>query len=68
LTTKTTLGFDFDGINKTIWPKDAKRAHLLTVLHGWIRLSKSGTLGIPFKEFETIVATIWHAFAAIPAG
>ncbi len=67
-TTKTILGFDFNGDDKTIWLEEAKRAHLLTVLHGWIRLSKSGTHGIPFKEFETVVAKIRHAFTAIPAG
>ena len=31
-TKKTILGFDFDGIEKTIWLKEAKRAHFLTVL------------------------------------
>jgi hypothetical protein len=36
-TTKTILGFDFDGVNKTLWLEEAKHAHLLTVLHGWIR-------------------------------
>jgi hypothetical protein len=67
-TTKTILGFDFNGDEKTIWLEEAKRAHLLTVLHGWIRASKSGTSSIPFKEFETVVAKIQHAFTAIPAG
>ena len=67
-TKKTILGFDFDGVNKTIWLEEAKQAHLLTVLHGWIRSSKSGVAGIPFKEFETVVAKIRHAFTAIPAG
>jgi prolyl-tRNA editing enzyme YbaK/EbsC (Cys-tRNA(Pro) deacylase) len=33
-TTKTILGFDFDRVNKTLWLEEAKRAHLLTVLHG----------------------------------
>ncbi len=67
-TKKTILGFDFDGVNTTIWLEEAKRAHLLTVLHGWIHSSKSGVAGIPFKEFETVVAKIRHAFKAIPAG
>jgi len=67
-TKKTILGFDFDGIEKTIWLEEAKQAHLLTVLHGWIHSSKSGTIGIPFKEFETAPAKIRHAFTAIPAG
>jgi hypothetical protein len=67
-TTKTILGFDFDGVNKTLWLEEAKRAHLLTVLHGWIRSSRSGTTGIPFNEFELIIAKIRHAFTAILAG
>jgi hypothetical protein len=67
-TTKTILGFDFGGVNKTLWLEEAKRAHLLTVLHGWIRSSRSGTTGIPFKELEVVVAKVRHAFTAIPAG
>jgi hypothetical protein len=35
-TTKTILGFDFDGVNKTLWLEEAKRALLLTILQGWI--------------------------------
>jgi hypothetical protein len=57
-TKKTILGFDFEGIKKTILLEEAKRAHLLTVLHGWIRSSKSELSGIPFKESETVVAKI----------
>jgi len=63
-TTKTILGFDFDGVNKTLWLEEAKRSHILTVLHGWICSSRSGTTGIPFKEFETVVAKVHHAFMA----
>ncbi len=65
---KTILGFDFDRVNKTIWLKEAKQAHLLTVLHGWICSSKTGMNGVPFKEFESVVAKIRHAFMVIPAG
>jgi hypothetical protein len=67
-TTNTIQGFDFDGINKTLWLEEAKRAHLLTVLHRWICSSRSGTPGVPFKEFKMVVAKIHHAFTAIPAG
>jgi hypothetical protein len=67
-TTKTILGFDFDGKQKTIWLEEAKQAYLLTVLKGWIRTGQSSSIGIPFKEFESIVAKIRHAFTAIPAG
>ncbi len=57
-TSKTILGFDFNGDDKTIWLEEAKQAHLLTVLHGWIRSSKSSTTGISFKEFETVITKI----------
>ena len=67
-TTKTIIGFDFDGLAKTLWLEDAKRTHLLTVLHGWLRSSRTGTVGIPFKEFKSVIAKIRHAFMAIPAG
>ena len=67
-TTKTILGFDFDGVNKTIWLEEAKQAHLLTVLDCWIHLSRSGTTGIPFNKFESVVAKIYQAFTAIAAG
>jgi hypothetical protein len=55
-TTKTILGFSVDGVNRTIWIEEAKKAHLLTVLDGWIHLSRSGTTGIPFNKFESVVA------------
>jgi hypothetical protein len=35
-TTKTILGFDFDGVEKTMWLESAKRDQLLMILHSWI--------------------------------
>ena len=67
-TKKIILGFEFDGVNKTLWLEEAKRAHLLTVLQGWIRSRKAGMKGIPFKEFESVIAKVRHAFTSIPAG
>ena len=67
-TTKTILGFELDRIVITIWLEEAKRAYLLTALKQWVRLAQSSTIGIEFKEFESIVAKIRHAFTAIPAG
>jgi hypothetical protein len=67
-TTKTILGFEFDGLAKTLLLKDAKRAHLFTILDGWLHSSRTGTLGIPFKEFKSVIAKIWHAFTVIPTG
>ena len=67
-TVKTLLGFDFDGINKTMWLETAKREKLLKILHGWIRTGHRGSAGIPFTEFESTVAKIWHAFTSIPMG
>jgi hypothetical protein len=55
-TEKTLLGFDFDGICKTMWLKSAKREKLLTILRGWTCTGQRGTAGIPFKEFESTVA------------
>jgi hypothetical protein len=65
---KTILGFYFNGINKTIWLEEAKQAHLLMFLHGWIYLSKAGMIGSTFKEFKSVVTKIRHAFTAILAG
>ena len=33
---KCLLGFEFNGINKTIWLEAAKRASILMILHQWI--------------------------------
>ncbi len=65
---KTILGFDFDGVKKTMWLDSAKRDQLLTILHSWIRTSKLSAHGIPFKEFESVLAKIRHAFTALLAG
>jgi hypothetical protein len=46
----------------------AKREKLLTVLKGWIHSGKQGTVDIPFKEFESVMAKLHHAFTCIPAG
>jgi hypothetical protein len=43
-TIKTLLGFDFDGVNKTMWLETAKREKLLTILRGWIRTGHRGPL------------------------
>ena len=67
-TTKTLLGFDFDGVDKTIWLTEEKRAALLLILKGWIRASSRTHAGIPFKIFESVTAKLRHAFTAIPAG
>jgi hypothetical protein len=67
-TIKTLLGFDFDGVNKTMWLETAKREKLLTILRGWIRTGHRGAAGIPFKEFESTIAKIRHAFTCIPMG
>ena len=65
---KTILGFEFDGVNKTMWLEEAKWEKLLTTLHGWIRLANRGAGGIPYKIFETTIAKLRHAFMAIPSG
>ena len=67
-TTKTLMGFDFDGIDKTIWLEESKRATLLLILKGWLRSSNRSNSGIPFCTIELVIAKIRHAFTAIPAG
>jgi hypothetical protein len=64
---KTLLGFDFDGKQKTMWLEKEKRAKLLTILHSWLR---AGSLnrGIPFGEFQSVIAKVRHAFTALPGG
>ena len=66
-TRKTLLGFDFDGVHKTMWLEEAKREKLLTVLKGWIRMA-SRERGIAFTEFRSVTAKIRHAFTCIPQG
>jgi hypothetical protein len=61
---KTLLGFDFNGQQKTMWLEEQKRAKLITTLHAWIRAGNHER-GVPFKEFESVVAKLRHAFTAI---
>ena len=65
-TKKCILGFEFDGVEKTIWLENDKRAALLTILHQWIRGAKTSHRGIPFAEFESVTAKLRHAFTALP--
>jgi hypothetical protein len=67
-TQKTPLGFGFDGVNKTMWLEGAKREKLLTLLMSWVRMGTRGMAGILFKEFESTVAKMQHAFTCISAG
>jgi hypothetical protein len=65
---RQSWGSNLTASTKMLWLEEAKRAYLLTVLHGWIRSSKSGMMGIPFKDFESVIAKVRHTFTAIPAG
>jgi len=67
-TSKCLIGFEFDGVKKTIWLEEKKRASLLQILHQWIRGAVKGKRGIPFAEFESIVAKLCHAFTALREG
>ncbi len=64
---KTLLGFEFDGKQKKMWLEEEKRAKLLTTLHSWIRAG-SCRRGVPFQEFESVVAKLRRAFTALPGG
>ena len=65
---KDILGFTFDGADKTLWLEMPKRELLLTVLHQWLQASRTSHTGVPFDEFESVLAKVRHAFTAIPAG
>ncbi len=59
------LGFNFDGKQKTMWLEEEKCAKLLTILHGWLWVG-SLNRGIPFEEFESVIAKVQHALTALP--
>ena len=59
--TKSILGFKFDGVEKTIWLEDEKRMTLLTILKSWLRTASWSRHGIKFNEFELIIAKVRHA-------
>jgi hypothetical protein len=65
---KMLLGFDFGSSTKTMRLESAKRKKLLTIRKSWIQVGTRGTASIPFKEFKSVVAKLWHAFTCIPAG
>ncbi len=67
-TNKCLLGFDFDGVNKTIWLEEEKRAALSTILYHWIRGATKEKRGIPFAEFKSVTAKLRHAFMALRQG
>jgi hypothetical protein len=41
-----------------MWLEAAKWETLLTIMKEWIRTGRSGTAGIPFKEFESVTAKL----------
>jgi hypothetical protein len=64
---KTLPGFNFDRQQKTMWLEEAKRTKLLTILHSWLCAGER-KCGVPFVEFESVVAYLRHAFTALPGG
>jgi hypothetical protein len=52
------LGFDFNSNSKTIWLKEEKRVALLTILHQWLIGATKSKQGIPFAEFESVMAKL----------
>jgi hypothetical protein len=65
---KEILGFEFNGETKTMQLDAKKREFLLAVLTKWIRTGQHKSGGIEFKEFETVIAKVRHAFMCIPEG
>jgi hypothetical protein len=67
-TQKCLLGFDFNGDKNTLRLEDSKLKTLLQILHSWLGTARQTSLGIPFQEFESVIAKICYAFTSIPAG
>jgi hypothetical protein len=67
-TSKSILGFEFDGIKKTLWLEDDKRLAILAILKNWLQTAARSRHGIPFKEFESVIAKVRHAFTVLPEG
>jgi hypothetical protein len=65
---KEILGFEFDGNAKTMQLDEKKREFLLAILTKWIRTAQHKSGGVEFKEFETVIAKVRHAFMCIPEG
>jgi len=69
-TRKTLLGFDFDGVHKTMWLEEAKREKLITVLKGWIRTASREHEGsilqnsdLSYRKYDTHLRAfpkVWH--------
>jgi hypothetical protein len=64
---KEILGMTFNGKNKTIWLSTDKRDAILSTLSSWIRHSAKHR-GIPFKDFQSTLSKLQHAFITVPAG
>ena len=65
---KDIWGFMFDVIEKTTWIEASNRDGHVTVTKDLIRASKSGSDGIPFSYFCSVIAKMRHAFISIPIG
>jgi hypothetical protein len=65
---KEILGFDFDGVDKSMILATQKRDFILNTLRLGIRQANKGIAGIPFAEFESLVCKLRHSFIALPAG
>ncbi len=50
-----------------MWLKEEKQAKLLTILHSWLQAGTQNR-GVPFVEFESVVAILRHAFTVLPGG
>ena len=69
---KELLGFNFDGLARTLLLSDSKKDFILSKLKEWVRLARkrgsSSAAQIDFKEFRSMVGKLRHAAICIPAG
>ena len=57
---KDIRGFNFNGLNKMLWPDNKKWDALLTIIHGWLRSAQDHSKGITAK--------LRYAFIYTPGG
>ena len=67
-TWKDILEFTFAGIKKTLWLEDTNRDTIVATLKSWLHSLNRANMGVPFKEFQSVISKTRHTFAVMPVG
>ncbi|KAL7524788.1 LOW QUALITY PROTEIN: hypothetical protein ACHAWF_001085 [Thalassiosira exigua] len=65
---KELLGFEFNGVAKTLWLSAENREALLLILETWIWGANKRRSWIPYDAFGSDVQKLHHAFMALSEG